>query len=297
MKKVYFEGWYFKNANKESCISFIPGININYEKQQAFIQIITSNSSYYVSYDINEFSFNHDPFYIKIGNNIFSKNSIHIDIYDKLQNLIINGDISYSNHQNISTNWLNPNIMGPFSYIPFMECNHAIISIKSNIEGKITLNDEIFNFQEDIGYIEKDWGCSFPKNYIWCQGNNFQNKNVSFMLSTANIPFKIFHFNGLICSLIIDNKEYRFATYNGSKIIKCDIQDNHLNITLKKRNYYLDIQATYDNSHKLLAPIKGNMTKNILESISTTIQITLRKKEKILFSDTSTNCGLEIVNS
>jgi hypothetical protein len=116
------------------------------------------------------------------------------------------------------------------------------------------------------------------------------------MLSAANIPFKIFHFNGLICSLIINNKEYRFATYNGAKIIKCDIQNNCLNITLKKRNYYLDIHTTYDNIHKLLAPIKGNMTKDIFESISTTIKVILRKKEKIIFSDTSTTCGLEIVN-
>lgn len=296
-KKCYFEGWYFKNNGKENSISFIPGINITSKAQYAFIQVITNDSSYYIDYNINDFSFNHKPFYIKIGNNIFSKDNLHIEINDKSQNLVINGNITYSNHKNISTNWLNPNIMGPFSFVPFMECNHAVISMKNTINGEININDKIIHFQDDIGYIEKDWGCSFPKSYIWCQGNNFENKNVSFMLSIATIPFKIFQFNGLICSLIVDNKEYRFATYNGAKIVKYDIQNNYLNITLKKRDYYLDIYATYDNTHKLLAPIKGNMTKDIFESISTLIKVTLKKKDKTIFSDTSTNCGLEIVNN
>lgn len=37
------------------------------------------------------------------------------------------------------------------------------------------------------------------------------------------------------------------------------------------------------------------MEKEILESINATITITLKKENKIIFSDTSTNCGLEIV--
>lgn len=79
--------------------------------------------------------------------------------------------------------------MGPFSYVPFMECNHVILSMKNNANGHININDNMLNFDNGIGYIEKDWGCSFPKKYIWCQGNNFQNPTTSFMLSIADIPF------------------------------------------------------------------------------------------------------------
>ena len=172
---------------------------------------------------IENFSFSHNPFYIKIGNNYFSKDSIHIDIKDDTQNLIIYGDIKYSNQKNININLLNPNIMGPFSYVSFMECNHAIISMKMRTNGFININNNKIIFDNDIGYIEKDWGCSFPKSYIWCQGNDFQNKDATFMLSIADIPFKLFRFRGLICSLMLDNKEYRFATYNHAKLIKQSI--------------------------------------------------------------------------
>jgi len=293
--KDYFEGWYFKNTNDKDGISFIPGINVNKEERQSFIQVITVDCSYYVNYSIEDFEFSFEPFYIKIGNNFFSKDNIHIDIKDDSQKLVVYGDVEYSNSKNIDTNILNPNIMGPFSYVPFMECNHAIFSMKSSISGLIKINGRKINFNNGIGYIEKDWGSSFPKSYIWCQGNNFKNSDSSFMLSIANIPFKVFNFRGVICSLIVDNKEFRFATYNNTKIIKYDISDDLVYITLKKGHYYLNVKSEYTVGNKLFAPVKGKMEKDILESISAKITVTLKKDDLVIFSDTSTNCGLEIV--
>ena len=293
--KNYFEGWYFKHTNKKNGISFIPGISITNKEKKAFIQIITTDSSYFVNFDIKDFEYSSTPFYIKIKNNFFSKNKIHIDIKDDNQNLTVYGDIKYTENKNIKTNFINPNIMGPFSYIPFMECNHAILSMKSKINGYININNKIINFNNNIGYIEKDWGCSFPKNYIWCQGNNFKNQNASFMISIANIPFKIFTFQGIICSLILNDKEYRFATYNNTKILKYEIINNSLNIILKKRNYYLNIKSTPNEGHKLIAPVNGNMEKYIFENISSIVTVTLKKNNKVIFSETSRNCGLEIV--
>ena len=292
----YFEGWYFKNTNNKEGISFIPGININENEKRAFIQVITNTSSYFVNYSIDDFEFSNTPFYIKIGNNFFCKNSIHIDIKDTSKNLIVHGNIKYYNAKNISTNFLSPSIMGPFSYIPFMECNHSILSMKSRADGLIYINNTTIKFDNSIGYIEKDWGCSFPKSYIWCQANNFQNKNASFMLSVADIPFKALNFTGIICSLIIDNNEFRFATYNNTKLIKYDIDDNSLNIILKRGIYSLNVYSKYTDGLKLSAPVKGKMEKDIFESISASITVTLKKNNIVIFSDTSTNCGLEIVN-
>ena len=218
-KKNYFEGWYFKNINHERGISFIPGINISDTGAKAFIQIITNNMSYFVDYNIKDFEFNYNPFYIRIGNNSFSKEHININIEDESQKLKIYGNIKYSNSKNINTNIFAPNIMGPFSYIPFMECNHAIISMQNTINGFININDETISFNNNKGYIEKDWGCSFPKSYTWCQGNNFQKTNASFMFSVADIPLKLFTFKGFICVLLIDNEEFKFTTYNNAKLV------------------------------------------------------------------------------
>ena len=294
-KENYFEGWYFKNITSQRGISFIPGINIDNTVAKAFVQVITNDTSYYINYNIEDFIFGYNPFYIKIGNSTFSKKGIAINIEDASQNLKIYGDVKYSNRKNINTNVFSPNIMGPFSYIPFMECNHAIISMQHNIDGYIKINDETINFNNDKGYIEKDWGCSFPKSYIWCQGNNFQNTNASFMFSIADIPLKLFTFEGFICVLLINNKEFRFTTYNNAKIVERDIKENSFNVTFKKGPYILNIKSKYNEGLKLVAPVKGRMEKDIFESICASINLTLKKGEEIIFSDTSNMCGLEIV--
>lgn len=293
--KTYFEGWYFKNTNFQKGISFIPGINIDDKGAKAFIQIITNKISYFVNYNIKDFKFNHNPFYIQIGNNNFSKEGISINIEDRSQNLKMQGNIKYSDSRNINTNMFAPNIMGPFSYIPFMECNHAIISMQNTSNGFININDEKINFNNDKSYIEKDWGCSFPKTYIWCQGNNFQKTNASFMISVADVPFKLITFKGIICVLLIDNQEFKFTTYNNTKLVEYEVTEDFLNITLKKNSYFLNIKSKYNKGLKLSAPVKGKMNKNIFESISATVTVTLKKEKEIIFCDTSTMCGLEIV--
>ena len=185
--------------------------------------------------------------------------------------------------------------MGPFSFIPFMECNHAILNMKNTAYGVIKINNNKLVFDNNAGYIEKDWGCSFPKSYIWCQGNNFQKSNASFMFSMTDIPFKLFNFKGIICVLIINDKEYKFTTYNNAKLISSDVNNNFLDILIKKDNYSLNIRSVYNLGHKLSAPVKGKMSKDIFESITSLISVTLKENDTIIFSDTSKNCGLEIV--
>ena len=57
-----------------------------------------------------------------------------------------------------------------FIYLSFLECNHAIISLRHHITGSLKVNNQKFQIIGD-GYIEKDWGRSFPQDYLWLQSN------------------------------------------------------------------------------------------------------------------------------
>ena len=74
------------------------------------------------------------------------------------------------------------------------------------------------------------------------------------------------------------------------------LNKNYINITLKKGKYNLNIKSNYDKGLKLSAPIKGEMKRDIYESISSLITITLKENNNVIFSDTSKNCGLELVD-
>ena len=145
--------------------------------------------------------------------------------------------------------------MGPFSYIPNMECNHAILCMKNKTSGVIHINNTQMNFNNGTGYIEKDWGYSFPKEYIWCQGNDFKEANASFMVSIANIPFKFFSFQGIICVLIANGKEYKFERSGTSNPIVGQVREERITVKIPciqiGTRKLLDVEfALVDNRHK-----------------------------------------------
>lgn len=100
--------------------------------------------------------------------------------------------------------------------------------------------------------------------------------------------------NGIIATLIIGNKEFKFTTYNNAKLVEYNVDNNSLNITLKKNDYFLNIKSKYNEGLKLSAPVKGKMERDVFESICSTILVTLKKNDTLIFSDTSKNCGVEI---
>ena len=76
-------------------------------------------------------------------------------------------------------------IMGPFRYIPFMECRHSVFSMQHTVNGRLRINGVDYIFQDGTGYIEGDRGYSFPKHYAWTQ---YGFNGGSLMLSVAEIP-------------------------------------------------------------------------------------------------------------
>lgn len=256
-KKRFFEGWYFKHQNETDTLAFIPGININDKgDKEAFIQVITNTKSYNIKYPYSEFSIDKNLLEIKIANSRFSKKGIDINI--ETLDLKIKGHISYGEITPIKYD-----IMGPFSLIPFMECNHGVISLKHNLSGSIIINNEEYRFNNGVGYIEKDWGTSFPKSYLWTQCNSFKNNNdASIMVSIADIPFMGINFKGCIAVVFYQGREYRLATYNGVKII--NYTENSLEI--KKGKYRLKVDLITKEPQKLFAPNNGHMNRVIHEN-------------------------------
>lgn len=285
-KMNYFEGWYFKHQKGENTIAFIPGMNIDSNGHRlAYIQVVTNTNSYNIHYLYPEFKVDENKLSITIGNSTFSEEGISVDIEEN--DLIIKGTIKYGDLVRLDSD-----IMGPFSIIPSkMQCNHGIISLRHRLNGEITINGESFNFDGGIGYIEKDWGSSFPKSYSWVQCNDFKNKNCSIIASIADIPFMGRHFKGCIAVVYYEGMEYKLCTYNGVRIVKCD----GTGIILKRGKYKLEIQLDTENPQKLLAPINGHMSRTIHEHCGCRATFRFYIDDKLEFNLQSNNCNFEHV--
>jgi len=284
-KHTFFEGWYFKHTAESELLAFIPGINVDeHGEKQAFIQIITNEGSSNVKFNYNDFSVSPDRLFVKIGENEFSDKGIKVNI--KNESISCNGQIQYSD-----LSVPKYNIMGPFRFVPFLECNHEVLSMYHKVNGSVVIDDRKIDLNHGLGYIEKDWGSSFPEKYTWIQCNDFNNKELSVMLSIAKVPVLGQTITGCICAIYYQGKEYRLATYSNVKILKLDINE----IVVKQGNYMLKIWIKASEGYRLIAPSKGNMTRKINEKVSGTATFEFKFKDTVLFNETSNNVSFEWV--
>ena len=180
-KKNFFEGWYLKHPVGNYVCAFIPGISIEKDgSRKPFIQIINDYGSHVIFYKAEEFSAREDCFHVEIGNNIFSEKGIEINIDDQEKEIRVKGKITYGPFKTLERSSYAPSVMGPFSYVNFMECYHGVLSLEHELEGSLEWYGREIDFSGGKGYVEKDWGKSFPKSYIWIQCNVFPTENVSF---------------------------------------------------------------------------------------------------------------------
>ena len=303
-KKSYFEGWYYKFVSNDSSktLAFIPGVSLNKEESHVFIQVILNQEKEdgthvlltdYLFFDINDFNYNKDSCILSVGKSQFGLDKVLINC--KSKRITINGEVHLSNLIPIETNLFSPSIMGFFDYFPFMECYHSVVSMNHDLKGTIKINEIEIDFNGGKGYIEKDYGHSFPSKYIWLQTNHFTSNGTSLMFSYATIPFLGMKFKGLIANLVHLGKEYRFATYNFSKIKLLDIKAKHLLIELKKRSCRLVIEAWNKEVKSLPSPKAGVMNQTIKEGLSGIVKITLYCKNKTVLEDIGKQAGIEIM--
>lgn len=277
MKKDYFKGWYLKCSNENKTIAFIPAFHQSNHEKTASLQVITDDAAFNIPFQFLQYRVN--PLAIKIVENIFSEKGIRLQI--KNNHLSANGTLHFHDLSPIQYD-----IMGPFKFVPFMQCRHSVYSMRYRIDGQITVNGQHFVFKNGIGYIEGDCGISFPAKYIWTQCF-FQNG--SLMLSVADIPMSGFHFTGIIGVILINGKEHRIATYLGAKVER--IGKN--TVTVKQGDYQLTARLLQKNSQSLAAPSHGLMNRTIHESASCKAYYQFSYKGKVLLEFVSDKASFE----
>lgn len=298
--KHYFEGWYYKLVTADKKVSFAIIVGIATEEDpHAFIQVLETihHKSYYIRYNLDEIIFRDDPFSIQLKQNYFSKDQLILNIQN--EDLSLKTNLFFSEMTPYHKTRISPTIMGPFSYLP-MKCSHGIISMHHYIDGVFFWNHEPIDFEDGYGYSEKDYGTSFPKKYIWMQSNTPKKesrdlKKISFMASVADIPFGLFHFEGHLCVLQVNERQYKFTTYNGAKLISYH-KKKHGVVMLewKKGPYLLTVHVKPNEGATLIAPKEGVMASEVEESLTGELSVLLKKNGTTILKQRLVCAGVEI---
>jgi tocopherol cyclase len=283
----YFEGWYFKAAFDGDPFALIPGVSLTATDAHGFIQVIggPAGSSRYYRFELEEFSYNRKNFEIFLGDNRFSLDRIEVDLDDVRVRLTLGNVVRWP------SSFLSPGSMGWYSFMRFMECYHGVVLLDADINGTV-------NGKTRRGgrlYLEKDWGISFPKAWIWMQTNSFSTR-ASLTCSVARVPFLGREFTGFIIGLFAGGKLYSFTTYNGSRISEIEYDEGFIGITVRKGGMVLKIRARREAGAQLASPVQGEMIGRIEETLGSEITAYLSQDGRRLFADRGEHAGLEVVN-
>lgn len=247
-----FCGWYFRCQSDTDTLALIPAMHATHGERSGSLQIISDTGSHLVPFSREDVWVSTNRSRAELGKNVFREDGIRLDV--NTQELTAKGELRFGPPTPIRYH-----IMGPFRYVPCMECCHTVISMRHTVSGDLRINGKDYRFRNDIGYIEGDRGRSFPKNYVWTQC--FFEEG-SLMLSVAKIPFGPIGFTGIIGIIHLRGREYRFATYLGAKTEKIGDRE----IVIRQGALSLTAKLLEKNAYFLKAPKSGDMIRNIREN-------------------------------
>lgn len=312
--------------NSEKTLVMIPGVHMNDDDRHSFLIIAYENISHYYRFPFESFSSSTDEYIARVAENVFSYDKIFINVQpnegdDASESFQIN--LTLTSHVKIpDLSWIAPGTMGPFSWIPTLQCYHHVLSMKYDVSGTIQTNENIAG----TGYLEKDWGMEFPSIWTWGQANQWQtNTSASLFFSFALIPWYFnLKFPGYLVVFEYNHEFYRFNTYLQSSVHNFEMNTTTNTVSFDVYDvlfrYKLHVQTHVDpmenvNGAMLYGPRNRRMEKYVKEILGRNIYFDVRLSklisnnqtidsndpfiqhgyvEEIIFEERAINIGLEI---
>lgn len=292
-KKDAFEGWFVKVDDEKNDLLFsvIWGYSTKEEDAHCFLQFTNSltHETKYFSYSLHEMKIEKDPFVVHMGKNSLSAKKMVLDL--KEESFEGKGELFFGSWQEIKKSKLRPNIMGPITYFP-NECNHSITSMYHTVKGNLFLNGKNIFIENAKGYMEKDWGTSFPEKYVWAQANGEAGDSIVF--SYATVPVLGKSATGFFLVLHYKGEEFRFSSIEGAKGIEFQPRENGFFMEIQKRKERVQLECTAYHPVNLKSPHMGGMSSTIKESLDGELSLWLKKNngEEIVFVSKRTSMDI-----
>jgi tocopherol cyclase len=300
----YFEGWYFRllGSDGERALAVIPGISYpRGGEPSAFVQVITADGRVrYFEYAAEEFRFSQHRFGIEIGPNHFGEHGLSLDCAGADGAVV--AEIGFGDWTPWPVTFLDPGIMGRYRFVPQMECYHGVLSMDHALSGIVAIDGEEVRYDGGRGYVEKDWGRSFPRAWGWAQCNSVATEGTALTFSVAHIPWLGSAFTGFIAGLRHDGVLHPFSTYNGARVTHLDVHEGEAAVTLATRDLELSVALSGAQPGALRSPVLGAMSGTAYESLGGRCEVRLQRlsdegEATALFEGSSDHAAIELMDA
>ena len=138
--RSYFEGYYIKVVDpvQQVALAFIPGISYDAEgKGEAIVQLIDGVDRFHAHYSFAPEQFltpapaAGESFVLQIAGQSFSDRAC------EWESDYLRASLGFRQNQPWPWHPWSPGAMGPFSFVPAIQCKHGVVSLWHRVEGQI----------------------------------------------------------------------------------------------------------------------------------------------------------------
>lgn len=274
-KKNYFEGWFQKIYAPEHQLSFIiiyGFANGHHSDEKGFIQLhIPHHEHLLLKFPEKEVVCATNQHRISFRKNVLSTKTICIETDEVKINL------SISQRQ---TNTTFKNTMGTYYLIPNLPCYHAVVDQSHQISGEIHCSGATYSINNARGYLEKNWGKSFPEKYIWLHAFDPENSDTQLLFSQAEIQWMGKTYTKHIGYITFDGIHVDLLQLKNCQIRVQPISETVQRIFISSPTLNMDIAVALGSAVLFKAPKKGLLHRSIAHYNDVAIHVRLLNRSQ-----------------
>jgi predicted transport protein len=207
-----------------------------------------------------------------MGTNKLSKDLIEIDTKD------ISIKLNFKDNQLIQSF---KNSMGYSYFVPNLPCYHSVLNASHVVSGEISYDGGQYSLVNEMGYLEKNWGTSFPENYFWLHAIDPENPQISLLFSRAEIKWLGKTFIRHVGHFRIDGMEIDLRELRNISTITFDQNTEIQTIRIESKSLKLYISINIGKNVILKGPTNGELSRDIIHHIDAVIDVKMIIENKI----------------
>jgi hypothetical protein len=269
-RNKFFEGWFqkvYSKAHKASFILIYGYATHNSDDEFGFLQVLIPNQvPELVYFPKNEVSCDIEKHIFCMGNNLLTTELIRIDIHD------LRIDLNLKSSQPFRTF---KNSMGYTYFIPNLPCYHSVLNTAQSVSGEIQYKGLCYTLDHEMGYLEKNWGTTFPENYFWVHAIDPNNPAISLLFSRAQIVWLGKTYIKHVGYFCFDGQQIELRELKNFSVSNSNLGPENRIIQIRSASAHLDLALECGSEVLFKGPKDGALSRIIQHQTDASIKVSL----------------------
>jgi len=269
-RNKFFEGWFqkvYSKAHKASFILIYGYATHNSDNEFGFLQILIPNQTPEIVYfPKNQVSCDIKKHQFRMGKNLLTSELIRIDING------ISIELNLKNKQPFRTF---KNSMGYTYFIPNLPCYHSVLNTAQSVSGEIKHQGQCYTLDHEMGYLEKNWGTTFPESYFWVHAVDPNNPAISLLFSRAKIVWLGKTYIKHVGYLCYDGQQIELRELKNCAVSNSNISPENRIIQIRSASAQLDLALGYGREVQFKGPKDGALSRMIHHQADAKVEVSL----------------------